>query len=219
MPRLAPYTRQSGEIALIPGSPCAIRLYPGLVIGINLENGQTLFKTALPRSAPPVKFLFMQEIENRRLRVEIDDLRFFITHTPEGIEFLGQTYSAPMPFRPVTIKRLSYGCHKAQEIERIHRRSDPKEYYPMLHALGSQLPEMESVEFNLSLHYFEGLFTPVITDRLHLGIQELNCSPLALLKSAANQIEKCALDVSSSGEFGDLRWSRKRGLSRGFTPS
>lgn len=116
-----------------------------------------------------------------------------------------------------SLERLSLGGHRKQEDELIRRRGQMEDILPLWHRLGLLLPEISTVPYSGVASFlkqvgqgnpneyldpfrliwetgFEGLFSPMLEDQLHQGIEyppiesKSGLSPLSLLTEGTGLI-------------------------------
>ena len=116
----------------------------------------------------------------------------------------------------ISIEKLSFGVHKAQDIELINRRGDLNEIFPIWFALGQTIPhvkskfegvgllleeseklisekrkdDLESLFQNIFQAGFTSIFVPSLSDEKHLGVIEEEKQKISKNTSALILLEK-----------------------------
>lgn len=138
-------------------------------------------------------YLRLEKAPGERLWVQAGEERKQLP-LKQSMLFLAASSQGPQK-PPVTMEKLSFGSHKAQEIESIRKRGDLQEILPLIHRLGQLLPDLplpdhfkgsfellkrcdscclpEEREERWKLFFlasFDPLLVPHLEDSLHQGI-------------------------------------------------
>lgn len=143
--RLRPYSHTPGASCLIPGTCSEIEAFPTL---LRIEKHEI----KLPFTAPVKDFTLEQDLEKNCVRVYGKAQEGFfclcITATDAGFNIVGEKgpfKKLHLPFEtefvsPAPFERLSLGNHKSQDWDQVQKRSDLKEFLPVLFCLGQKIP-------------------------------------------------------------------------------
>lgn len=169
-------------------------------IRIHLTSSQDLKSVRIQADRLPKQGLQMHEC-NRTL----------VLQRNESLDLFG---SFDTPYQVPTFDRLSFGCHKAQDWERIKRRKELAEIFPFWHRLGQLIPKQPLPKKSEMLTLFEeckkeknekswlhlfmcgltGMLVPQNEDILHQGIIQNKIdssdSPLWILSEGAQLIRE-----------------------------
>lgn len=110
--RFQPFSHVPGIRALLPGTKEVISAYPAKV---NEE--------ILPVEGPVKEWTFFQNLERGKIEIRGMAKNGFFSRQIEGTSRLSHA-------------KLSFGVHKAQEMEKIQQRCSPEEFLPFWFALG-----------------------------------------------------------------------------------
>ena len=143
--RLRPYSHTPGAACIIPGTCSEIEAFPTL-----LKIGK--IEVRLPFTGPVKDFTLEQDLEKNcvrvygkakegffRLRIEAADSGFNIIGEKGSFKTLHIPFETQFVDRPA-FERLSLGNHKAQDWDLVQKRSDLKEFLPVLFCLGQKIP-------------------------------------------------------------------------------
>jgi len=221
--RYRPFSHKPASGALLPLTACFVRAYP-TALTIAFPEGSE--KTYLWKVSGPIKnFTVMQDLEKSsilvyakaqegyfsyRLFYEKGAIHLRLERAPlQGCRLqIGEEERLILPKETLVLstyqgwkakkplERISFGCHKAQDMELIRRRNNPIEYFPFWFALGQQVPleqlpqegssvfltkchhHLEKVDKEAFLQELENLFAagfhemfvPRLYDREYLGL-------------------------------------------------
>jgi len=216
-----PFSLDPGAKCVLPKSPYRATFYPTKIVCAAIE-------IPFPHTGPVKGFTVIQDLEkgyvkvfgetkegriSYRLAHIENDLVLFDERTKEATK----TAVLQPSFQKQAIPKLSFGCHKKQDVYQIFRRMNPEEYLPLLYQIGRGYPADEvpergvgdllhtiktvietknRVEIIPAFHQFvmagfESIFSPVLHDSTHSGIIQghLNVSPHIILATLARLIE------------------------------
>ncbi len=253
--KLRPYSHQPGTVCLVPKSDKVVCVYPTLF---------TIEKDFPIRVTGPIReFTVQMDLERDclwiwgiakeghfRLQLAMDEmgLTLFVDRCPKsGIEIgdhhllrkekiLLQSGGKVHFLRKM--ERLSLGNWKAQDWDLVRRRNDPREWAPVLFALGQKVPFSQEAKGG-PLHLlwseqffhaaFSGILVPHLKDPLHQGLfpEDGSGNPIALLTLAYQKIRSfliqgdqilpelpsdwdCGRVLALETEYGslDLEWTK-----------
>ena len=197
--KLRPFSHLPGAQCLLPGTSCLVQAFPSL-----LRVGQ--IEIPLGIEGPVENFTVQQDLEKNCVGVFGKKLRVKIQATPQGVEVgIGKNREffpeKSLFFLPPAWERLSFGSHKAQDVDLMWRRFDLREILPILYGLGQKIPPLPQRPHLLlekthdlpswerfckaSLH---SLFVPRLLDDQHQGLgldARGEGNPAYLLREAA----------------------------------
>ncbi len=125
--RCTPFSHKPGISCLIPGTREIIRAFPGKINDDLLEV------------AGPIKeWTFFQDLERARIQVK--------GIAQNGV-FKKEFSGTPLPSKA----KLSFGSHKAQNMNKMVERADPAEFLPLWFALAQYYPDAGTFEAGDSL--------------------------------------------------------------------
>ncbi|MCB1117038.1 MAG: hypothetical protein KDK50_00500 [Chlamydiia bacterium] len=239
--RMRPYSHVPGTAALIPGSSWSVKGYPTRLEFTNLITQKRL-ELDFCLTGLMENFTLVQDLEKRAVLLfgtaKEGYVRLMITHkenqlvimtkrVPEGGltikgKKLGPRESLQIKvdeqgYLPPYVERISFGCHKAQDIELMHRRMEMDEILPFWFCLGQLTPPtpcsheegtltllkpiIECEKTEILKHFekvfaagFSDLFVPRLIDDQHQGVApeidvvSADLSPLTLLTEGAQLI-------------------------------
>jgi hypothetical protein len=157
---LKPYSHLPGAACIVPGTATVITAYPTL---IQIGN----YEIKLNITGPVSEFMLQQDLEKHlvhifgkakegyfHLEISRNDAGFdvFANRVPaKGLSTSKGTLNkkeklhipSDAPFiAKAPFERLSLGNHKAQDFDQIQKRSDLREWLPLLFTLGQKLPRI-----------------------------------------------------------------------------
>lgn len=210
--RLQPFSHTPGASCLIPGTAWQIQAFPLRFILTSPTGEQHVI--AWPLNGPVSDFTLLQDLERGFVSIfgtwqegfflwQVDAkegaIWLRLQRAPaagctvnerrllrkEAIRIVSVEEPAPLP----TEERLSFGSHKKQEWELMHRRLDLCEILPFWFRLAQVTPAKETSHpsFNeelskelrrLFLAQFRCMFIPSLSDDRHQGFQTIASNPL-----------------------------------------
>ncbi len=225
--RYRPFSRSTRSKALIPNTDVVVEVHPTRLF-LQRIGTQEIQEVTLSIKGPVEGFVVMQDLEKGALIIQGHELNGFFRYrlfgmgkklslmvdkSPGGLKIaLGAQPIVVHPKQKIpmmdcftiiskNIPRLSLGCHKKQEIEKINERMDLTEIFPFLHRLGYMVPKSTETfpitqttfslleNFKIALQSrqkieqrkrfsafyqtaIEHLFVPKIFDEYYLGVLE-----------------------------------------------
>ncbi len=239
--RLRPYSHTPGASVLIPGSSWSVKGFPTRLEFTNLITQKHL-SLDFCLTGLMENFTLVQDLEKRavllfgtaeegyvRLMIVHKDNEIIITAKrtpPGGLTIKGKKLAPKQTleikvdeqgYLPPYVERLSFGCHKAQDVDLMRRRMEMEEILPFWFSLGQLTPATPCShdEGTLTLlkpiiacqrtdaikHFeklfaagFSDLFVPRLIDDQHQGVApeleavSADLSPLTLLTEGAQLI-------------------------------
>lgn len=232
--RLKPFSHIPGTVCLLPLTYTQFKIYPALIEVYDLQQERPKLINTIPLHLPgPVEqFTIQLDMEKGWIRVwgfsKGSFFRYRVISTISGEwgifsenEFTKTLFAKdlftkkekePIPFK----ERLSFGVHKAQEVEQIRKRGEINEFFPFWFRLGQLVPKIpkanggvfdlleECVSLmskgqmdpfhtkikQLFLVGFKGIFSPSLFDDDHLGfsLSKPIGSPLSIVQEGASLI-------------------------------
>lgn len=204
--KLRPFSHLPGTLLLLPGTSHRLEIYPALLkideteIPIGIQGPVDHFTVINDLDAQEVRVFGFARTGYFSYRIKGKELIFckgvpttFGPHILRPKEALPLPLSSPSPRSPRLLERLSFGNHKSQEWEKIRKRRDPKEIFPLWFALGQMLPspDGEDVEEDLLTLFdsaFEGILVPTLEKRTLLGFTTPIKGGLSLLSRGSQKI-------------------------------
>lgn len=173
--RFRPYSHEPGAFCLIPGTLWGVQVYPTkTVIGVWDGRKLDVREEIASKAAPLEEMGVFLDLERGYVEVIHGKERRYVY----GEGLVGEKKP---PFTQIIPERLSFGCHKAQEIERIRARRDLKEILPLWHRLSLFYPQRGDSSVEGSLRFesalemflagFQSLFVPRLEDRDYYGVE------------------------------------------------
>jgi hypothetical protein len=235
--RLQPFSHLPGVTTVLPGTAIQVQVFPCLLVFTSLYEKPISKKVPLHLIGPLEGFTVLNDLEKGEIRVwgksaqgfvryrlltQESTVRLVVDKAPvagfmvgdknlkagEGIGLLvveAQNIKA--------VETLSFGNHKAQDIDLIRRRLDLSEIWPLWFKLGQMVPAFEGANplpllescqqeqrpeklhqlwLNAFQAHFHGLLAPRLIDDEHQGLLdtkvENRVSPLVLLTEGAKLI-------------------------------
>lgn len=217
-----PFSKDPGAKCVLPNSPYRATFYPTKIVCAAIE-------IPLSHSGPVQGFTVQQDLEKGFVRIfgEAREgrvaYRFFhkgnhLVLYDEKQKKLSKTAVIQPAFEQKKRPRLSFGCHKKQDVYQILHRLQPMEYLPLLYEIGNGYPQEEIPENGIGkilkeigtaierknkveiipaftrfvMVGLESIFSPVLHDAYHMGVIQghLNVSPHIVLAQLAGYIEQ-----------------------------
>lgn len=119
--RLRPFSHQPGARFYLPWAQCTIRVYPAY---LEVEN---VGKLPLPFKGPVKKLTTLLDLERSKLEVFGEGANGF-SRIPLELPIKRAEFTPK--------EKLSFGCHKEQNWDKMLLRQDPAELLPHWHRLG-----------------------------------------------------------------------------------
>lgn len=125
--RCTPFSHKPGIRCLIPGTCDTVRAYP---VKINDE--------VLDVEGPVKEWTLFQDLERARIQIRGIGKKGLFTREIDGKKLQKKA-------------KLSFGIHKAQNMEKVVERCDPAEFLPLWFALAQYYPEAKNKDLGHSL--------------------------------------------------------------------
>ena len=196
--RLRPFSHLPGTLCPLPGTARVFQVFPAMLRTSFEGNVEEI---PLDIRGPVERFTVSLDLEKGLIRVwgreERGYFRYRIQAASESDwEILAEKGLLPFSKRereerpPLSLERLSLGCHRAQDWQMVCRRGDLAEIFPFWYRLGQLVPQEKSRvrggtlslledcfgEEELYVCFeklfkagFEGILSPKLIDDLHLG--------------------------------------------------
>lgn len=194
--RYRPFSHLPGTISLVPGSFVSAQIFPAKVVLHDLKEGSTR-EIQFDFQGPIEPFTVETDLERGWIRVFgraasgyfsyrilSENGKVVIVHKEDKREFPLSTNE----------ERLSLGVTKKQEWERIKKRGDMREIFPLWLKMASFSPTTKEMCLIVDLEkqflcYFSGIFVPRSFDADHQNLlPPLKDIPLSLLSEGARFI-------------------------------
>ncbi len=142
--KMCPFTRVPGAACVLPRGQWLVRIFPTRFCFIHTVTKQVAVWDKMPKVLS--QMMVTQDLEKGVVHVHSVSGSYTICQRAEGIEIRGSAYALldvpkeALVFAPA--ERLSFGVHKAQDMEMIRRRCDLVEIIPLWHRLGMWIPDL-----------------------------------------------------------------------------